>query len=164
MDAYEPADIKSYQHLIGFPQHLSVCTRPDITFAVVRLLHYLQKSSITYLEQAIHILLNLKRIKDLCIRYSNLEPLHGYCDRSYMADLDDSKSYRRIRVISKRRSNRLEITETIQSHDVNCRSGVYGLINGTMRSHLPPTEDRRARNSGLARMFPGIQPTLIVLQ
>jgi hypothetical protein len=91
-DVDEPTDIQAYQQLIGSLQHLSVCTRPDITYAVVRLSHYLQKPSTIHFEQAIHIILYLKGTKNLSIHYGSLDPLRGFCDSSYMADLDDSKS------------------------------------------------------------------------
>jgi transposase InsO family protein len=91
-DIDEPADIQAYQQLIGSLQHLSVCTRPDITYAVVKLSHHLQKPATVHLEQAIHVLLYLKGTKNLSICYSSLESLHGYCDSSYMGDIDDSKS------------------------------------------------------------------------
>ena len=91
-DVDDPTDIQAYQQLIGSLQHLSVCTRPDITHAVIRLSHYLQKPSTVHFEQAIHVLLYLKGTKNLSIHYGELETMHGYCDSSYMADINDSKS------------------------------------------------------------------------
>ena len=87
------ADVKTYQQIIGSLQHLSTCSRPDITYAVNKLSHYALEPNSHHMNAAKHILRYLKGTVDYSIHYGAVEALHGYSDSSYATDLDDAKSF-----------------------------------------------------------------------
>ena len=87
-------DIKHYQSLIGSLLYIQIGTRPDITFAVLRLAQYAANPSPQHLKLAQYVLCYLAGTTDKCIRYNGAtgEGLHGYSDSSLGDQTDDRYS------------------------------------------------------------------------
>jgi hypothetical protein len=64
--AYE---IKYYQQIIGSLLYVQIGTRPDISFAVARLVQYASNPSVQHLRLAKYVLSYLKGTADLRLRY-----------------------------------------------------------------------------------------------
>jgi len=91
-------NVKLYQELTGSLNHLSVFSRPDITFAVSKLSKYNSNPTTTHFKTALHVLRYLKATRNYCIVYkkSTTVPIIdviGYSDSDHASDEDDRKSY-----------------------------------------------------------------------
>src|SRR5436305_6824472 len=91
-------NVKLYQELTGSLNHLSVFSRPDITFAVFKLSKYNFNPTTTHFKTALHVLRYLKATRNYCIVYkkSTTVPIIdviGYSDSDHASDEDDRKSY-----------------------------------------------------------------------
>lgn len=88
-------DQQDYRSLIGSLLHLSLNTRPDITYAVNRLAQFNQCASSDHWNAARRILKYLKGTMDLCLHFERTsgEVLVGYVDADWASDKKDSKSY-----------------------------------------------------------------------
>jgi hypothetical protein len=89
-----PAEIKSYQKIIGSLLYVQIGTRPDISFAVSRLAQYASNPSPQHLRLAKYILSYLKGTQALRLRYDGErgDGLHGYSDSSLADQADDCHS------------------------------------------------------------------------
>jgi hypothetical protein len=83
-----------YMEAIGSLMYLSVCTRPDISFAVSHLSRYSQNPGPKHWTAVKRVFRYLKGTKSLGITYSGAEEgrLIGYSDADWRSDIDDSKS------------------------------------------------------------------------
>src|SRR5882757_4386648 len=88
------ADIKHYQSLIGSLLYVQIGTRPDISFAVSRLVQYAANPSPQHLRLAKYVLAYLSGMSDLRLCYdgANGDGLHGYSDSSLADQTDDRHS------------------------------------------------------------------------
>ena len=93
-DNSEPADDKPYRHLIGSLMYLTVCSRPDITFAVYYLSRFLNKPTKKLWSAALRVLRYLKGTMKFGIRYSSSETdsYRFYSDSDFASDGTDRKS------------------------------------------------------------------------
>ena len=84
-----PNLLKSYQRLIGSLLFLSICTRPDITFAVMSLSQWNSKPEPRHFASAKRVLRYLKGTKSLRLRYGGVNkdhPLQGFTDSDWGGD------------------------------------------------------------------------------
>src|SRR5579862_2411893 len=98
----EPGDQKLYQQITGSFMHLSVWTRPDLTFRVTTLSQYSHNPSILHERAAKHLLRYLKGTYNFSITYypighpentsSTIGDITGFVDASHASDPDDRKS------------------------------------------------------------------------
>ena len=84
-----PNLLKSYQHIISSLLFLSICTRPDITFAVMALSQWNSKPEPRHFASAKRVLRYLKGTKHLRLKYggekANLD-LQGFTDSDWGAN------------------------------------------------------------------------------
>lgn len=94
-DNCTPVDQQDYRSLIGSLLHLSLNTRPDITFAVNRLAQFNQCATSEHWNAARRILKYLKGTMDLSLHFESTsgDVLVGYVDADWASDKKDSKSY-----------------------------------------------------------------------
>lgn len=95
-DEGEPLDTSKYPYseLLGSLMYLSVCTRPDISFATGSLARYMANPTTVHWQAAKGVLRYLAGTSDLGItfgRNGHLE-LYGYCDADYAGDIDTRRS------------------------------------------------------------------------
>ena len=78
-----------YNELVGCLLYVSVCTRPDISFAVNRLARYMQAPTPRHWKQAINVLRYLISTKNEGLHFGggSMEPL-VYCDADFYGDPD----------------------------------------------------------------------------
>lgn len=84
-----------YSELIGSLLYLSVCTRPDISFAVGALARYMSAPTEQHWAAAKGILRYLHGTRDVKLTFghsSSSAELLGYCDADYAGDVDTRKS------------------------------------------------------------------------
>src|ERR1700678_49055 len=84
-----PNLVKSYQRLIGSLLFLSICTRPDIAFAVMALSQWNSKPEPRHFASAKRVLRYLKGTKNFCLKYGGVKkdlPLHGFTDSDWGGD------------------------------------------------------------------------------
>jgi hypothetical protein len=84
-----PNLLKSYQRLIGSLLFLSICTRPDITFAVMALSQWNSKPEPRHFASAKRVLRYLKGTKNLRLRYGGDDKDHalrGFTDSDWGGD------------------------------------------------------------------------------
>jgi len=95
-DEGEPLDttLYPYSELLGSLMYLSVCTRPDISFATGSLARYMSAPTTVHWQAAKGVLRYLAGTPDFGITYGkkgDLE-LYGYCDADYAGDIDTRRS------------------------------------------------------------------------
>ena len=90
----EWAEKMPYHRLVGSLLYLAIATRPDIAYAVGRLLSYLNCYRPEHWDAAIRILRYLKgtRLCKLVLGGKNSLQLNGYSDSDYANCLDTSRS------------------------------------------------------------------------
>jgi hypothetical protein len=84
-----PNLVKSYQRLIGSLLFLSICTRPDIAFAVMALSQWNSKPEPRHFASAKRVLRYLKGTKDFRLKYGGVNkdlPLQGFTDSDWGGD------------------------------------------------------------------------------
>jgi hypothetical protein len=88
------SDIKHYQSLIGSMLYLQIGMRPDISFAVSRLVQYTANPSPQHLRLVQYILSYLVGTVDTCLVYDGAsgDGLYGYSDSSLGDQADDRHS------------------------------------------------------------------------
>jgi hypothetical protein len=89
-----PSDVP-FSSLVGTLLYLSVCTRPDISFSVSSLTRHLQKPTVQAWDAAKGIVRYLAGTIDMGItftRSSKPQPLHGFSDSDFAADVDTRRS------------------------------------------------------------------------
>lgn len=80
------SEFSGLREIIGPLLYLAKYTRPDISYAVGRLLQFLDSSNKSHYTAALNICQYLKGTRHLGIKYSeNMKPecIHGYNDSSY---------------------------------------------------------------------------------
>lgn len=86
-------DIKpAFQHLVGSLLYLSLCTRPDITYAVQTLSQFNSNPLPHHLLAAKHVLRYLKGTRDLCLHYGGAradEGLYAFTDANWATSPED---------------------------------------------------------------------------
>src|SRR5258707_8633834 len=88
------AEIKHFQSLIGSLLYVQIGTRPDISFAVSRLVQYAANPTPQHLRLATYVLSYLLGTANKCLCYdgANGSGLHGYSDSSLGDQTDDCHS------------------------------------------------------------------------
>jgi hypothetical protein len=88
------SEIKAYQQVIGSLLYVQIGTRPDISFAVSRLVQYASNPSLQHMQLAKYVLTYLSGTADLRLHYNGAcrEGLHGYSDSSLGDQADDYHS------------------------------------------------------------------------
>jgi len=82
-----------YSEIIGSLLYLSVCTRPDIAYAVGALARYTQHPTKQHWQTTIALLKYLCSTKEMGIVYGSKEmDMVGYCDADYAGDMDTRRS------------------------------------------------------------------------
>jgi len=82
-----------YRSLIGSLLYLSICTRPDITFAVSTLARYCAAPSPTHWKAALTVLRYLSGTRTFGLHYTAMDnQLAAYSDASYASDVDTRRS------------------------------------------------------------------------
>lgn len=89
-------EIKWYQRAIGCLLYITLATRPDICYCVVKLARYTSNPSSIHNSASIRIFRYLLGSIDKGTQFSNKEKnstyLSGYCDADYAGDLTTAKS------------------------------------------------------------------------
>jgi hypothetical protein len=84
---------KLFQSIIGSLLYITLGTRPDIAFAVIKLSRFASNPSTEHITAAKRVLRYLKSTIDYSITYSNTSSYaSGYCDSDYAGDLAKAKS------------------------------------------------------------------------
>jgi transposase InsO family protein len=95
-DEGEPLDTTKYPYseLLGSLMYLSVCTRPDISFATGSLARYMSNPTTVHWQAAKGVLRYLAGTSDLGITFgkSGSFDFRGYCDADYAGDIDTRRS------------------------------------------------------------------------
>ena len=94
-DEGEPLDTERYPYssLIGALLYLSVCTRPDIAYAVGALSRYMAKPTAVHWKEAIGVVRYLAGTPSKGILYDkHMDSLTGYCDADNTTDIDTHRS------------------------------------------------------------------------
>ena len=81
-----------YRNLVGSLNHLSQCTRPDITYAVGLLSRFLSVPRLGHWGAAIHVLRYVKRTSKTGITYGTATGLTGWGDASYQKGPDNKST------------------------------------------------------------------------
>jgi hypothetical protein len=84
-----------YCKLIGELLYLSICTRPDISYAVNALVQHSANPSLAHYAAGKRLLRYLAGTSNLCMSYGGdrvHEPLHAYCDADWASSLEDCLS------------------------------------------------------------------------
>jgi hypothetical protein len=95
LDSGEELDVQQYPYgsLVGGMLYLSVCTRPDIAYAVGVLSKYMAKPRTAHWNAAKGVLRYLKGTSDSGITFRGSDSsLTGYCDADYAGDMDTRRS------------------------------------------------------------------------
>jgi len=84
----------NYQSLIGSLNYISVCTRPDISYAVGALSRFLENPTRTHWQAALGVLQYLVNTSSYAITYNGNRGIEfrGYCDADYAGDVDNRRS------------------------------------------------------------------------
>ena len=89
-------DIKLYQSIIGCLLYITLGTRPDIAYPVIKLARFASNPAPEHVTAAKRVLRYLKTTIDYKINYtatSNTSNyISGYCDSDYTSDLIKAKS------------------------------------------------------------------------
>ena len=92
-----PINTVPYQELVGSLLYLSVCTRPDITYAVSYLSQFNVAHTQEHWQAAKRVLRYLKGTMDIGLTYSKCEAMNsrliGFVDADWAGDASDRKSY-----------------------------------------------------------------------
>ncbi|PLW34299.1 hypothetical protein PCASD_17274 [Puccinia coronata f. sp. avenae] len=88
----DPSSPGPYPQIIGSLLWISQCTRPDISFAVNKLLQYLRDPSLSHWYAAVRILNYLVTTADLKLRLGGSLECSGYSDSDWAEDRDDRRS------------------------------------------------------------------------
>ena len=84
-----------YQSVIRSLLYIMLGTRPDITYAVIKMLQYSSNPSKEHLQKAIQIVHYLSHSQSLCIKYSasgTESGLIAYSDTYWVGDVETSHS------------------------------------------------------------------------
>ncbi|XP_043721118.1 secreted RxLR effector protein 161-like [Telopea speciosissima] len=86
-------DLTMYRQLVGSLIYLTM-TRPDMSYAVGLVIHFMQKPKKPHLEAARRILRYVKGIANFGLLYRKGEAceLFGYCDADYAGDSSTRRS------------------------------------------------------------------------
>lgn len=85
---------KLFQSIIGCLLYITLGTRPDIGYSVIKLARFTANSALEYITTAKRVLRYLKATIDYTIVYRASEPgyISGYCDADYAGDIIKAKS------------------------------------------------------------------------
>ena len=84
-----------YQSVIGSLLYIMLGTRPDIAFAVIKMLQFSSNPTEEHLQKVLYIVCYLSSSKDLCIQYlatGNQNGLCAYSDTDWAGDIETSCS------------------------------------------------------------------------
>ena len=88
--------IKLFQGIIGSLLYITLGTRPDIAYSIIKLARFASNPSLEHMTAVKRVLRYLKATKDYCIIYSNNTSsspyISGYCDTDYAGDISTAKS------------------------------------------------------------------------
>ena len=86
-------EVFQYSELVGSLLYLSVCTRPDITYAVGALARHMSKPTMEHWTAAKAVLRYLAGTTNLGIVFTRTaEAVEGYCDADYAGDVNTRRS------------------------------------------------------------------------
>lgn len=95
-DEGEPLDTRvfPYSSLVGALLYITVCTRPDIAFAVGALSRYMSNPTTVHWHAAKGVVRYLAGTADLSLTFTGSAGLNviGFCDADYAADVDTRRS------------------------------------------------------------------------
>lgn len=93
-DGGELADAARYASLVGGLMYLSLCTRPDITFAVNLLARFISCPKAAHWRGALRVLQYLRDTSDYGVYYSESQPIEivAFSDADYAGDLATRRS------------------------------------------------------------------------
>ncbi|CAL3971562.1 unnamed protein product [Diplocarpon coronariae] len=88
------SEITRFQQIIGSLLFLTLATRPDISYAVIKLARFASNPSKNYIIAVKNLLRYLKGTKSLGLIYKNSpnKYITGYCDADYAGDIGSAKS------------------------------------------------------------------------
>ncbi|CAL3971482.1 unnamed protein product [Diplocarpon coronariae] len=88
------SEITRFQQIIGSLLFLTLATRPDISYAVIKLARFASNPSENYIIAVKNLLRYLKGTKSLGLIYKNSpnKYITGYCDADYAGDIGSAKS------------------------------------------------------------------------
>ncbi|CZS90381.1 uncharacterized protein RCO7_14004 [Rhynchosporium graminicola] len=94
MKLYQASYIEKFQQVIGCLLFLTLATRPDITYAIIKLARFSSNPSDTYILAAKNVLRYLRGSIKLGLVYINSSSKYvsGYCDSDYAGDIGTAKS------------------------------------------------------------------------
>ena len=84
-----------YQLVIGSLLYIMLGTRPDISFAVIKMSQFSSNPTEEHLQKALYIVRYLSSSKELCIVYSGTGDSNGLCvysDTDWAGDVETSRS------------------------------------------------------------------------
>ena len=84
-----------YQSVIGSLLYIMLGTRPDISFAVIKMSQFSSNPTEEHLQKALYIVRYLSSSKELCIVYSGTGDSNGLCayfDTDWAGDIETSRS------------------------------------------------------------------------
>ena len=84
-----------YQSVIGSLLYIMLGTRPDISFAVIKMSQFSSNPTEEHLQKALYIVRYLSSSKELCIVYSGTGDSNGLCaysDTDWAGDVETSRS------------------------------------------------------------------------
>ena len=84
-----------YQSVIGSPLYIMLGTRPDISYAVIKMSQFSSNPTEEHLQKALYIVHYLSSSKELCIVYSGTgdsNGLYAYSDTDWAGDIETSRS------------------------------------------------------------------------
>ena len=83
---------RPYQSLVGSLLYATVCSRPDIAFAVISLTRFMSAPSESHWEAAKRVLRYLRGTQDKGLIYGEINNFLGYCDADWAGDTVSRRS------------------------------------------------------------------------
>lgn len=82
----------NYSEMIGSLLYLSICTRPDIAYAVGALARYMSAPTVEHWSSGLGILRYLSGTRNTGLMFDSPARLIGYCDADFAGDIDTRRS------------------------------------------------------------------------
>ena len=90
-DESQPADVRLYREILGSLVYIMTSTRPDLSYSITKLSQHLDKPTLMHLNDAKHVLRNLKGTVDRNLVFRKSEKplsISGFCDADWGASED----------------------------------------------------------------------------